>query len=702
MISNRARCSAQRRCWPTRRFEVRSFEAGGPPSGAYTPAQLQKAYGFTSIAFGSVAGTGKGETIAIVDAYDDPNIQADLNTFDTQFGLPATTVTRVNETGTTSYPASDSSGGWELEESLDVEWAHAMAPGASIMLVEATSASYSDLLTAVSYGASHANVVSMSWGGGEFQGETQYDTYFVHAGVAFVASSGDSGAPASYPSASPNVLSVGGTALTLGAGNVWSSEVGWSGSGGGPSAYESQPSYQKGVVTQTSSARATPDVAYDASPSTGVAVYDSVPYNGTTYGWLEVGGTSAGAPQWSALLAIADQGRALSGQPALNSSSPQQVMNLLYAKSADFHDITSGTSTGTPEYSAGPGYDYVTGMGSPLANLVVGSLVGTSTASYDKLVLAAPTAETAGKSFSLTVTAQNSSGTTDTGYTGTIQFTSSDVQAGLPASFAFTAADKGTYTFTTVTLKTAGSQSITATDTATSAITGTLSGISVSPASASQFVLSGLPSTTTMGVAQTLTVTAEDPYGNVATGYAGTVKFTSSDTAASLPANYTFTTANDGVHTFTLTFGTAGTQSVTVTDTVSTKITGTQGITVAPAAPTNLAASAVSWTQINLTWIGSSSKGVTGYLIQQSLNGSTGWTQVGSTTGGSSTTFQQTGLSAGTTYYYRVLATLGSVDSLSSNVTNATTSALGPIASGATPTSRRRTCSMLSVRTSWV
>ncbi len=135
----------------------------------------------------------------------------------------------------------------------------------------------------------------MSWGGSEFSGETTDDsTYFDQAGVAFVASAGDAGAPASWPAASPNVLSVGGTALTLGAGNAWSSEVGWSGSGGGPSAYESQPSYQKGVVTQTSTARATPDVAYDASPSTGVAVYDSVPYEGTTYGWLEVGGTSAG------------------------------------------------------------------------------------------------------------------------------------------------------------------------------------------------------------------------------------------------------------------------------------------------------------------------------------------------------------------------------------------------------------------------
>ncbi len=658
-------------------FQMRELAGGGgPPSGAFTPVQLQAAYGFNSITFNGVAGTGSGQTIAIVDAYNDPNIQADLNTFDTQFGLPATTVTRVNETGGTNLPASDSTGGWELEESLDVEWAHAMAPGAKILLVEASSTSYSDLFTAVGYGASHANVVSMSWGGSEFSGETAYDTqYLDHAGVAFVGSSGDAGAPASYPAASPNVLSVGGTALTLGPGNVWSSEVGWSDSGGGPSADESQPSYQKGVVTQTSSSRATPDVAYDAAPSTGVAVYDSVSYEGTTYGWVQVGGTSAGAPQWSALLAIADQGRALSGQPALNSSSPQQVMSILYANPADFHDITSGTSTGTPHYSAGPGYDYVTGLGSPIANLIVGSLDGTSTAAHDKLVLAAPTAETAGTSFSLTVTAETSAGVTDKGYTGTVHFTSSDVQAGLPANFAFTTADAGTYTFP-VTLKTAVSQSITATDTSTSAITGTLSGISVSPAAASQFVLSGLPSSTTVGVAQPITVTAEDPYGNVATGYAGTVHFTSSDPQASLPVNYTFSTANLGVNAFTLTFETAGTQSVTVTDTVSAKITATQsGITIAPAAPTNLAATAVSSTQINLTWTGSS--GATGYLVQQSPNGSTGWS-AGSTTTGNS--FQQTGLTAGTTYYFRVVATLGTIDSGYSNVASTTTTGTAPTA----------------------
>ena len=266
------------------------------PLRSVHPAQLQTAYGFSSISFNGTPGTGAGQTIAIVDAYDDPNIQTDLSTFDSQFGLPDPTFTKVDQFGGTNYPPSDSSGGWELEESLDVEWAHAMAPGASILLVEANSASSTDLLTAVQYAAANANVVSMSWDGGESSDESMYDTqYFDQSGVAFVASSGDSGAPASWPSASPNVLSVGGTSLTLALGsNAWQREVGWSDSGGGPSAYESQPSYQKGVVTQTSTARATPDVAYDADPSTGVAVSDTVPYGGTNYGWLQVGGTSAG------------------------------------------------------------------------------------------------------------------------------------------------------------------------------------------------------------------------------------------------------------------------------------------------------------------------------------------------------------------------------------------------------------------------
>ena len=565
--------------------------SANPPSGAFTPAQIEQGYEFNQISFNGVTGNGSGETIAVVDAYDDPNIQSDLNAFDTEFGLPAMTVERVNQSGGMTYPAEDSTGDWELEESLDVEWAHAMAPSASIMLVEASSDDDTDLLTAVAYAAAHANIVSMSWGSSEFSDESQDDPDFDLPGVVFVASAGDDGAPASWPSASPNVLSVGGTALTLNAQNDWSSEVGWSGSGGGPSVYEAQPGYQTGVVQQTTSARATADVAYDASVSTGFAVYDSIPYNGTTNDWIEVGGTSAGTPQWSALLAIADQGRAQNDQPALDSTSAQQVMTILYQNTEDFHDITTGVSTGSPHYSAGPGYDYVTGLGTPMASLVVSSLDGASLSSVDTLVLTAPTDETAGTPFSLTVTAENASGATDTDYSGTIALSSSDVQAGLPPEFPFSPSDDGTYTFT-VTLKTAGSQSITAKDTTNSAVTGTLAGIDVSPAAASNLDLSNVSSSTTAGVSQTVTVTAVDPYGNVATGYQGAIEFTSTDPLAALPASYSFSSSDAGTHSFLVTLETAGTQSITATDSAISSITGTEsGVKVQAAAANTLGVS---------------------------------------------------------------------------------------------------------------
>ena len=478
------------------------------------------------------------------------------------------------------------------------------------------------------------------------------------------------------------MLGVGGTDLTLTASNAWSSETGWSDSSGGPSVYESQPSYQTGVVTQQSTARAAPDVAYDADPNTGVAVYDSVPYEGTTYGWVEVGGTSEGAPQWSALVAIADQGRAAAGESALNTSSPQQVMTLLYENPGDFHDITSGSSAGKPKYSAGPGYDYVTGLGSPMANLVVGSLVGGSTTTppttYDKLVLSAPTAETAGKSFTLTITAENSSGATDTSFVGTVDLSSTDSQAVLPASVTFAAGNDGVAT-ATITLKTAGSQSITATESGTPEVTGALSGITVSPAAASKLVISGLASTATAGTPDSFTVTAYDAYGNVATGYAGTVAITSSDPAATLPASFMYSSSSsDGTHVFSITFATAGTQSVTATDSADGFTVTQSGIAVAPAAPTSLTASAVSNTQIDLSWTGSS--GATGYIIQDSTSSTTGFTQVGTTSSGSTTTFDVTGLTAGTTYYFRVIATLGSVDSGYSNVASATTTGTAPVA----------------------
>jgi hypothetical protein len=191
-----------------------------------------------------------------------------------------------------------------------------------------------------------------------------------------------------------------------------------------------------------------------------------------------------------------------------------------------------------------------------------------------------PSSTTAGVSHTFTVTALNADGTVNTGYTGTVQFGSSDPKAVLPANYIFTAADQGVHTFT-VTLKTAGTQSITATDTATGSITGSESGITVNPAAASTLVINGLPSSVTQGKSYTFTVTALDPYGNVATGYTGTVHLTSSDPLAKLPANYTFTAADAGRHTFSVTFNTVGTESLTVTDTLYSSISGIDtGITV--------------------------------------------------------------------------------------------------------------------------
>ncbi|MFO0950765.1 MAG: DUF4082 domain-containing protein [Isosphaeraceae bacterium] len=649
---------------------VRPNAGSTPPFGAYTPAQVRDAYGFSSISFNGVQGDGSGQTIAIVNAYDSPNVQADLDTFSRQFGLPLTTVTRVNQNGGASYPSVDSTGGWTLETALDVQWAHAIAPGANILLVEANSPTDADLLAAVDYASSHANVVSMSWGGGEFSGETSlsYESHFQRAGVVFVSASGDNGAPVSWPSSSPYVLSVGGTALSIASGNVWAGETGWSGSGGGPSAYESQPAYQKGVVKQTTTRRAGPDVAYDGSPSTGFAVYDSY----SSGGWVQVGGTSAGSPQWAALVAIADQGRALNGKAAINATSSQEIFTLLYkaAGTSVFHDVTSGSSAGKPSYSASAGFDYVTGLGSPVADLLVPSLAGSSstTTTPDTLVVSAPTNGVAGASFQITVTAKGSGGTTDAGYRGTVHFTSSDVQAGLPTDYTFTSADAGVHTFT-VTLKTAGSRSVTVTDTSSTTTTAGAS-VTVSPAAASQFILSGGASSVGAGTPLSFTITAKDAYGNVATGYTGTVHVSSTDTAATLPSDYTFTGADAGVHTFSLTFATAGSQTARFDSTTGLITVTSNSVSVTPAAPTSLTASAGSSSQINLSWAGAA--GASGYSVERSANGSSGWTQVG-TTSGTTTSYQDSGLTAGTTYYYRVRATGGGQNSAYSNTASATT-----------------------------
>ncbi len=323
---------------------------------SYTPAQIRHAYGFDAF-----AGTGAGQTIAIVDAYGSSTIQSDLNTFDTKFGLPKATVT-------IAYPGGKpmmGNSGWASETALDVEWAHAIAPGASLLLVAAKSAAVNDLLVAVDYAAARANQVSMSWGAKEATSYATLESHFTRPGVSFVAASGDSASAVEWPACSPNVVGVGGTSLKLDASNNRTSEIAWSGGGGGQSKVFSEPSFQ--TVWQSSGYRQAPDVSYVADPQTGVQFYTSTA-SGFSRGWLVSGGTSVGAPQWAALLALVNAGR---GARLASANSALYALGKPATQTTYFVDITAG-SNGHP---AIVGYDLATGLGSPRANVLAPALI---------------------------------------------------------------------------------------------------------------------------------------------------------------------------------------------------------------------------------------------------------------------------------------------------------------------------------------
>jgi subtilase family serine protease len=346
----------------------------GPPTSAFAPAQVRHAYGFDQI-----SNQGAGQTIGIVDAYDDPSAEADLGVFDAQFNLPACTSSngcfrKVYSKG--SKPAANAN--WAVEVALDVEWAHAVAPKATILLVEAPSNSLSDLLAAVDVAVRDgASVVSMSWTVGEFNGEISLDNHFVSNGVTFLAASGDGGTGVAYPAASPDVVGVGGTTLTLSANGSYSSETAWSGSGGGLSTMEREPSFQSqfAIPDDPRGYRGTPDVSYNANPGTGYAIYDSVGINGYS-GWFQVGGTSAGTPQWAGLFAIANSLRAAARKSNLSSTNTTVYSLAKATPTADFHPVTQGTNgkCGTL-CTALAGYDYVTGLGTPQAAALINALV---------------------------------------------------------------------------------------------------------------------------------------------------------------------------------------------------------------------------------------------------------------------------------------------------------------------------------------
>jgi hypothetical protein len=652
--------------------DIHLLPLGQPASGTtlpggFSPAQIAHAYGIDQITFssGTVPGNGSGETIAIVDAYDDPNIASDLATFDAMYGLPAPpTFTKVNQTGGTSYPAGNT--GWALEISADVEWAHALAPAANILLVEANSSGYADLFAAIDYARNYPGVVavSMSFGTNEWNGETSYDYHFTtptgHTGVTFVAPSGDNGTAsgAQYQAVSPNVLGVGGTQLTLDSLGNYLSETGWSGSGGGFSVSYPQPSYQKGVVTQGSSQRGTPDVAFNSSSGSPYAVYDSYGYGG----WVMAYGTSLAAPSWAALIAIADQGRALAGQGSLDG--PSQTLPKLYAlPQGDFHDITTGSNGG---YSAGPGYDLVTGRGTPIANLIVPALIDPVSTGQPPTVAtpasASPSPVT-GTTASLSVLGNDAAGEATLTYTWSM--TSGPAGAGSPtysvngtnaaknATVTFYAA--GNYTFQA---KITDASGLSTTSSVTVTVNQTLTSFTVTPST----------DTLSTGATQQFSATARDQFGNPM----------SSQPAVTWSMTGVGTLSGTGMYAAGSSAGSATIQATGGGMSSSASVTVVTAV-VAPGAPTNLVATAISRNQINLSWLESSTN-VSGFNIQRSRDGVT-WTQI-ATVGSTTRSYSDTTVSRRKTYYYRVDAYNSGGTSGWSNVATVTTPSIGVLPSG--------------------
>jgi subtilase family serine protease len=344
----------------------------------YFPVQMRAAYGFNN-----TPNQGQGQIIGIVDAFDNPNAEADLQVYDAQFNLPTCTTgngcfTKIK----VGNPLGDT--GWGLEIALDIQQAHSLAPAAKVILVEANSNSFDDLLVAVDVARMNgATQISMSWSGGEDASELGFNSFFNHPGVTFMASTGDGGHGVGYPAASPYVVAVGGTTLALSTPlplpnplqSNYGNETAWSGSGGGISSIQPGQSYQNGIFAGCGSTgnRCVPDISSDANPGTGVPVYD-------TYGfpqWVEVGGTSVSSPDWSAIFAVANSSRAAAGKGPLQTAIADLYTFYNSTQYTDFHDITSGTNGGCgAQCTAIVGYDLVTGIGSPKVDKLVRALVG--------------------------------------------------------------------------------------------------------------------------------------------------------------------------------------------------------------------------------------------------------------------------------------------------------------------------------------
>jgi subtilase family serine protease len=327
------------RCQAWLRTDVQGEIKPGTVAG-YAPSDLQTAYGLTSAS----KNKGGGETVAIVDAYDNPNVASDLNAYRSHFGLPPCTVS--SGCFTKQQYTSQTNVGWAGEESVDVDMVSAICPHCKILLIEAASASLADFSTAERYATAHADYVSNSWSGNE--GATTYDADYSDSCAAIVAATGDKGYNpiAQWPAILPSVVGVGGTSLTSISPRV---ESAWSGAGSGCSKVYAKPSFQSDINTACSM-RAESDVSADGDPATGVAVYDTY-HRG---GWLVFGGTSVATAIFASVL-------------ALEGNTGADTPGSLYAHPLNFNDITTGSNgtCGAPLCMAGPGWNGPTGLGTP-------------------------------------------------------------------------------------------------------------------------------------------------------------------------------------------------------------------------------------------------------------------------------------------------------------------------------------------------
>jgi len=505
----------------------------------YTPAQIRAAYGFpalpssfTGLTATQAAQLGAGQTIYIVDAQHDPNAAAELAAFSSRFALPACTTRVIATTAarplaapsalscdfsvvystptggmTSAVPAYNA--GWATEIALDVQWAHATAPLARIILIEAADASMNSLLGAIQLANSMGpGIVSMSFGGAEGSWTASVDSSFAGAGMTYLAATGDNGAGVSWPSVSPKVVAVGGTTLTY-TGTGSRSEVSWSGTGGGTSAYTAIPSYQTAAVPGMGSLarRTVADVSFNADPSSGQYVATQAP-GSSAVSWMSVGGTSLSTPQWAGLMAVANALRLQSGKAVLGA--PHSVLYGQIATSATsyssvFADVTRGSDGTCTTCTARQGYDPLSGLGTPNVSNLLSALSGSTTTTPTPT----PTPVTAPVVTAATVngqvgTALSYTATATTSNSNPLTYTLSGAPAGMAIGstgvLSWAAPVLGTYNVT-----------VTATDTVTHLSGSAVVVVKIVAATPSGITITASSFSGTAGVALSGTIVVTDP-----------------------------------------------------------------------------------------------------------------------------------------------------------------------------------------------